>query len=265
MTRKYSENSRPKERVRAKPKYFLEMCSNLSAMALPVHIWSDIVCPWCFVGKRRFERAVRELGIAVEVTWHSFELDPSQKSLGLPSLSAPERLSKKHGIPLERALSMMEQMKATGVPEGIDFHLEEGKTLSSFDAHRLLHFAAEHGKQDMMKERLFRAHFEEARDVSDRKVLEDLAREVGLPEGETHAVLTTARYAEDVRKDEADARELGISGVPFFVIGRYGVSGAQASATFVQILERAAQEQEENDANPGGEPRESDSCDASGC
>lgn len=233
-------------------------------MTLPVHIWSDIVCPWCFVGKRRFERALKQLGEPVSITWHSFELDPEGTSLGAASLSAPERLAKKHRLPLEQAERMMDQMKATGVPEGIAFRLKEGKTRSSFDAHRLLHFALEHEMQGELKERLFRAHFEAARDIGDRSVLRILAEEVGLPGAETEAVLASDRFAEDVRKDEASARELGISGVPFFVIGRYGVSGAQASEAFLKVLERALSENEANPAAPD-EAEAGDSCDVSGC
>jgi len=213
-------------------------------MALSVHIWSDVVCPWCFVGKRRFERAVAEFGQPVEVVWHSFELDPRGTHLAEEGLSAPERLAKKMGTPVERARAMMEQMARTGEPDGIHFNLLDGKTGQSFDAHRLIHFAAAKGKQGEMKERLLRAHFEEAQNCSDKAVLGKLAAEVGLDESEAKEVLDSERYAADVRKDEEDARELGISGVPFFVIGRYGVSGAQSSAAFLQVLDRAYVEQE---------------------
>lgn len=233
-------------------------------MTIPIHVWSDVVCPWCFVGKRRFERAVRELGEPVSITWHSFELDPGQSSLGAESLSAPERLAKKLRVPTEHAERMMDQMKATGAPEGIDFHLKEGKTRSSFDAHRLLHFALGHEKQDELKERLFRAHFEEAQDVSDPGVLRALASEMGLPAPEVDDVLSSDRFAEDVRQDEASARELGISGVPFFVIGRYGVSGAQPTEAFLKVLDRALSEIEPSSDDPAA-PEDGASCDASGC
>lgn len=223
-------------------------------MALSVHIWSDVVCPWCFVGKRRFERAVREFGSPVAVTWHSFELDPRSDHLGSADLSAPERLAKKYGMPVERAMEMMAQMKRTGEPEGIRFNLVEGKTRSSFDAHRLLHFALERGKQSALKERLLRAHFEEALDCSDLGVLATLGSEVGLEQSEIMPILESDAYAANVRSDEETASELGIRGVPFFVIGGYGVSGAQSSATFVQVLDRANVEQTpESDAAPQGE------------
>lgn len=212
-------------------------------MALSVHIWSDIVCPWCFVGKRRFERAVRAFGQPVSVTYHSFELDPRSLHLGVDGLSAPERLAKKYGMPVERALSMMEQMKRTGEPEGIAFNLVDGKTKSSFDAHRLLHLGLARKRQSALKERLFRAHFEEALDLSDGAVLVQLADDVGLDSNEVREMLSTDQFAASVRADEETAREMGISGVPFFVIGQYGVSGAQASATFQQILDRAFVEQ----------------------
>lgn len=233
-------------------------------MAIQVHIWSDIVCPWCFVGKRRFERALQDFGEPVELTWHSFELDPHQTSLGAPSASAAERLAKKMGAPVERALALMDQMAETGRPEGIAFNLKDGKTRSSFDAHRLLHLAAEFEKQDAMKERLFRAHFEEALDVGDREVLRALGREVGLPPDAVDSVLDSDRFADEVRGDEASARELGISGVPFFVIGRYGISGAQKSELFADVLRRVRAETPPDDSSDDT-PQEGDACDASGC
>jgi predicted DsbA family dithiol-disulfide isomerase len=230
-------------------------------MALAVHIWSDVVCPWCFVGKRRFEKALADFGQPVDVTWHSFELDPRGSHLGQDGLSAPERLARKLGAPVERARAMMEQMARTGEPEGIHFNLIDGKTGSSFDAHRLLHFAATEQKQGAMKERLLRAHFEEALDCSNKEVLARLAQEVGLDEGEARAVLSSDRFAEEVRSDEASAKELGISGVPFFVIGRYGISGAQSSATFLQVLDRAYVEQEPQQVDPV----EGEVCTPEGC
>lgn len=232
-------------------------------MAIQVHIWSDIVCPWCFVGKRRFERALKDFGEPVEITWHSFELDPHQTSLGGPSASAAERLAKKLGMPVERALAMMEQMAETGRPEGISFNLKDGKTRSSFDAHRLVHLAAESGKQDAMKERLFHAHFEQALDVGDREVLRTLGREVGLPQDAVDEVLGTDRFADEVRSDEATARELGISGVPFFVIGRYGISGAQKSELFADVLRRVRSETPEDSSTTT--PQQGDACDVRGC
>lgn len=232
-------------------------------MAIQVHIWSDVVCPWCFVGKRRFERALKDFGEPVEITWHSFELDPHQTSLGGSSASAPERLAKKLGMPVERALAMMEQMAETGRPEGIAFNLKDGKTRSSFDAHRLVHLAAESGKQDAMKERLFQAHFEQALDVGDREVLRTLGREVGLPQDAVDEVLGTDRFADEVRSDEATARELGISGVPFFVIGRYGISGAQKSELFVDVLRRVRSETPEDSST--STLQEGDACDVRGC
>jgi predicted DsbA family dithiol-disulfide isomerase len=230
-------------------------------MTLSVHIWSDVVCPWCFVGKRRFERAALEFGEPVAITWHSFELDPGGGHLSQPGLSAPERLARKYGMPVERAVQMMEQMKGTGEPEGIRFNLVDGKTRSSFDAHRLLHYALEHKRQSALKERLLQAHFEETKDCSDPEVLVILADEVGLEPTETRAVLTSNRYADAVRRDEESARELGITGVPFYVIGQYGVSGAQPAATFQQLLDRAYVEQSPDSA----EHLEGEICTPNGC
>jgi predicted DsbA family dithiol-disulfide isomerase len=230
-------------------------------MALSVHVWSDVVCPWCFVGKRRFERAAREFGNPVAITWHSFELDPQGSHLARPGLSAPERLANKYGMPVERAVAMMDQMKRTGEPERIRFNLIDGKTRSSFDAHRLLHLALGHRRQSALKERLLSAHFEEAQDCSDHQVLVQLADDVGLDSNEVRAVLASDRYAENVRADQAMAREMNITGVPFFVVGQYGVSGAQSSATFQQILDRAYVEQSPD----SGEYAEGELCTPEGC
>lgn len=214
-------------------------------MAFTVQVWSDVVCPWCFLGKRRLERAIAAFGGDVEVIWHSFELDPRGDNLRFFGKSAAERLALKYTMPVERAELMMAQMRERGAPEGIDFSLEGGKTLSSLDAHRLLHLATEQKKQDALQERLFVAHFTETEDLGDKEVLLRLALEVGLTEQEVRAVLDSDRFTEEVREDEASARTLGITGVPFFVIGRYGVSGAQSSEVLLQTLDRASLDEPE--------------------
>lgn len=219
---------------------------------LTVHVWSDVVCPWCFLGKRRLERAISEFGEPVDVVWHSFELDPLRRAERAPEKNAAERLASKYGMPTERAVTMMRQMQERGKADGIEFSLEGGRTLQSFDAHRLLQFALSTGKQGELKERFFVAHFTETRDLGDKEVLVQLCGEVGLDEPAVRKVLDSDAFSDEVRSDEEAARQLGVTGVPFFVIGRYGVAGAQSAEALLQALDRARLEVDEKSA-PGSE------------
>lgn len=209
---------------------------------MKVEIWSDVVCPWCYVGKRRFESALAGFAHrdAVELVWRSFELDagapPSDEVAG----SYAERLAAKYGGGLGQAQQMIDSMTTTAAAEGLDFRFDLARPGNTFDAHRLLHLALAHGLQDALKERLDRGTFTEGLPVSDHAALTDLAVEVGLPDAEVRDVLATDRYADAVRADEAQARAYGISGVPFFVVdGRYGISGAQPAEVVRQALEQA--------------------------
>jgi predicted DsbA family dithiol-disulfide isomerase len=204
-----------------------------------VHVWSDVVCPWCYLGKRRLEAAVEAFGAPVETIWHSFELDPRRMAEKQTASSAAERLAKKYGMPLERAVLMMDQMEERGRAEGIEFSLQGGKTLQSFDAHRLLHFAATENRQPELVERIFRAHFTEALDVGSWDVLAGLSHDVGLDPEQAKLVLESGQYGDVVRKDESTAREMGVTGVPFFVMGSYGVAGAQSSDVLLDVLRQA--------------------------
>ena len=205
-----------------------------------VDIWSDIVCPWCYVGKRRFERALaafphRE---AVEVVYHSFQLDPVSPR----GSSAPRRaaLKAKYGWSDAQADDMDARMTQTAAAEGLEYHLNGGVTGNTFDAHQVLHLARERGIQDAVAERLFRAHFTELRSIFDRQSLIDLAVEAGLDRGDVQDALARDAYAGAVQADVEQARALGASGVPFFVVAeRYGVSGAQATEVFTGALARA--------------------------
>ena|SRR5690606_7488180 len=206
---------------------------------LTVHVWSDVVCPWCYLGKRRLEVAIEKLGAPVETVWHSFELDPRRTAEKQGEKSAAERLAQKYGMPLESALVMMEQMEERGRAEGIEFSLPGTKTLQSFDAHRLLHYSATENKQPELVERIFRAHFTETLDVGSWDVLAQLAHEVGLDADTARQVLESGQYEDAVRSDEAAAQQLGITGVPFFVIGAYGISGAQPSDVLLDVLKQS--------------------------
>jgi predicted DsbA family dithiol-disulfide isomerase len=213
---------------------------NAGACIMKVEIWSDIACPWCYVGKRRFEQALGrfEHRDDVEVVWRSFELDPSApRSVGMPQ---DELLAKKYGMPIERAREMNARMTSEAAKEGLDFHVDRVQVGNTFDAHRLVHLAAEAGKAEAMKERLMRAYFTEGESVGDPATLERLAAEVGLDETSVRDVLGGDRFAADVRADESRARSFGISGVPFFAIDeRYGVSGAQTPDVLLEALRQA--------------------------
>jgi predicted DsbA family dithiol-disulfide isomerase len=207
---------------------------------MQVEIWSDIACPWCYVGKRRFEQALErfEHKDDVSVRWRSFELDPTApRTHALPQA---ELLASKYGVPVTQAEAMNARMTAAAREEGLDFHFEKVKVGNTFDAHRLVHLAQDAGRQDAMKERLMRAYLTEGQAIGTPEVLGPLAAEIGLEPERVRAVLESDEYAADVRADEARARALGINGVPFFVLGgKYGVSGAQSPDLLLEALRQA--------------------------
>lgn len=205
-----------------------------------VEIWSDIACPWCYVGKRRFEAALAgyEHRDEVSVTWRSFELDP-----GAPAerpVDGATHLAEKYGMSREEALAMQAKMSDTAARDGLDFRFDLARGANTFDAHRLIHLASAHGAQDAMKERLMRAYLTEGELISDAAALERLALEVGLPVDEVQELLNTNRYAAEVRADERTAAQLGINAVPFFVVDRaIGASGAHPPEQLVELLRQA--------------------------
>ncbi len=210
---------------------------------MKLEIWSDIACPWCYVGKRRFEQALANFPErdSLEITWRSFELDPSapREQAG----SATEHLARKYRLPLERAKEMNANMAAQGAKEGIAFDFDRVRMGNTFDAHRLIHFAASEGLRTEMVERLFRAYFTEGASLGDRDVLASLAADVGLDAVAARAALESGAFADAVRADEERARGFGISGVPFFAIDeRYGISGAQPPEVILAALQQAMRE-----------------------
>jgi predicted DsbA family dithiol-disulfide isomerase len=203
-----------------------------------IDIWSDVVCPWCWIGKRRLEAALADFPHDAEVHWHAFELDPSAPAAREGAYE--ERLAAKYGCSLQEAAAMTSRMAAVGAEDGIDFRFDLSRPGNTFAAHQLLHLAGERGVQDAVKERLFRATFTEGEAIADAETLVRLVAEAGLDADEAHAVLAEDRYAAEVRHDEEQAQRLGITGVPFFVIdGKYGVSGAQPADVLRQVLDRA--------------------------
>lgn len=209
---------------------------------LTIDIWSDVVCPWCYVGKRRLEKALELAGQKAEITWHSFELDQGAPKSAPGNYAA--RLAKKYGKSEAQATQMLEQMTQTAAADGLTFDFSKAQPGNTFDAHRVLHFAKTLDRQNELKERFLRATFTEGAPISDRETLVRLAGEVGLDEERVRAVLLSDEYAKEVRADEADASSIGISGVPFFVFGgKYAVSGAQPAEVLVQVLEKTLAEQ----------------------
>ena len=207
---------------------------------MQVEIWSDVVCPYCYIGKRRFEAALAAFPHRdhVVVTWRSFELDAGAPRSVEGSLV--DRLAAKYGVPHAQAAAMNANVVAMAAGEGLDFRLDDARPGNTRDAHRVLHHAAEHGLQDAMKERLLRAYFSEGRAIGDVGTLVELAVEVGLEREGVRAVLAGETHADAVRADQREGARLGIQGVPFFVLDRaFGVSGAQPVEVFVQALDRA--------------------------
>jgi predicted DsbA family dithiol-disulfide isomerase len=207
---------------------------------MKVDIWSDVACPWCYIGKRRIEGALVgfEHHDQVEVVWHSYQLDPDAPRTSEKTLN--EILAKKYGRSLAQAAAMNDRVSGIAAQDGLEYHLEKAQYGNTFDAHRLIHLAATHGLQDAMEERLFKAYFTEGAALGDTETLVKLASEVGIDAEEARTVLASDAYANEVRADIQRARRLGIQGVPFFAIDeKYGVSGAQPSDVFKEVLEQA--------------------------
>lgn len=205
-----------------------------------VEIWSDVVCPWCYVGKRNLEAALAEFPHADEVTiaWRSFELDPTTPKR--VELSMDEVLARKYGMSPEQATDANRRMTELAASVGLDYHLDQVQIGNTFDAHRLLHLAADEGLGGALKERLLRAYFTEGRAISDPDVLSALAADVGMDGARVADVLAGDEFAAEVRADEARAMELGSTGVPFFVFDeRLGVPGAQPPDVLLRLLNRA--------------------------
>jgi len=210
--------------------------------SMKIEIWSDVACPWCYIGKRRFETALAsfEHRDSVEVKWRSYQLDPT-----LPEHydgTEAEYLSTRKGIPGHQVSQMFQHVTEQAKGEGLDYRFDSVVVANSFTAHRLIHLAAAHGKQDEAKERLLSDHFEHGKDIGSHEYLASLALDLGISRDEVEELFTTDKYADEVRFDFEEGRALGINGVPFFVIDRkFGLSGAQPDETFTAALNQAWQ------------------------
>jgi predicted DsbA family dithiol-disulfide isomerase len=216
---------------------------------LAVEIWSDIACPWCYIGKRRLEAALALVPFAeaVTVTFHAFELDPNAPHVYPADPSYAARLAAKYRLPLARAEQMLTEMTERGRGEGIQFDFSALVGVNTFRAHQLMGLArardeSSEAQSDLglrLNEALFAGYFSQGRNLWDEQTLVEIAGSVGLFESDVGAALHDQVYEAQVREDEAAAQELGITGVPFFIIGKYAVSGAQPADTLRRVLQQA--------------------------
>jgi predicted DsbA family dithiol-disulfide isomerase len=210
---------------------------------IKVDIWSDVQCPWCYIGKRKFEAGAAQFGGDVEIEYHSFELSPDTPVDydGTPV----EYLAQRKGLPHDQVEQMIDRVVGIASSVGLDYRYDDIHQTNTVISHELLHFAKAHGRQLEMKERLLKAYFVNGEHVGRIPDLVDIAVELGYDRDEVTEALESHRYLADVKADVALAQEYGIQGVPFFVIdGKYGVSGAQDAATFANVLEQVRSEKE---------------------
>jgi predicted DsbA family dithiol-disulfide isomerase len=211
---------------------------------MKVEIWSDIACPFCYIGKRKFENALTKFSDKkdVEVVWKSYQLDPSTQQN--PGMSIHDYLAEKKGMSAAQAKEMNDYVTAMAGEVGLSYDFEKTVVANTFNAHRLIHLAAKHKLQDQAEESLFSAYFTRGKNIQDRETLIELGLEIGLDAQEVRQVLEGSAYADEVRKDFADALKVGVRGVPFFLFNnKYAISGAQPSDVFSQVLEKVRDEE----------------------
>jgi predicted DsbA family dithiol-disulfide isomerase len=231
---------------------------------LRIDIWSDIACPWCYVGKRHLEAALQQFPhrTAVQVVWRAFELDPSAPREREHTSSYADRLAKKYGSSVREAQARIDRMIDIARADGLVFDFERIRPGNTFDAHRILRLAHDRGLQGAVKERFLRGYMSEGEPIGRPDALLRMATEGGLDPDTVRATLATDDYTREVRQDEAEAHELGIEGVPFFILGgRYAISGAQPAELMLRALHRAWREIEAKPVTFG----EGDVCGPEGC
>ncbi len=210
---------------------------------MKVEIWSDVMCPFCYIGKRKFEQALTQFSHKdkIEVEWKSFELDPTLKTD--PNTSIYQYLSKRKGWSLDQTKQISQQVVDMAKQVGLTYHMDKAVVANSFDAHRISHLAKSKGLQDQMEERLFSAYFTEGKNTGDQATLTQLGVEIGLNEADIKAMFSSDLYTNEVKQDEIKAQQVGARGVPFFVLdNKYAISGAQEPQTFLNALTKAYQE-----------------------
>lgn len=210
---------------------------------MKVEIWSDFACPFCYIGKRRFEEAASQFDGKVEVEFRSYELDPNAPAKSDENIHS--MLAKKYGMTVENAKATNDRMTDQAKEAGLDYHMDTIVLANTHDAHRLSHFAKEHGKMNEFTERVLKAYFTESKHIADAGLLAGWAEEVGLNKQEAADVLQSGKYSDRVRADQEEARDIGVEGVPFFVFNdKYAVSGAQSVEAFMQVLDQVAADEE---------------------
>ena len=231
-----------------------------------VEIWSDVMCPFCYIGKRKFEKALAQFPHKdkVNVIWKSFQLDPT--TITDPTLNTIDNLAQKKGWSKEQADQTIAHVTGIAKQVGLDFHFEKAVVANSLDAHRLSHLAKKYGKQNELEEKLFSAYFIEGKNTADFNTLLQIATELGLDKTEVSALLKSNTYTNEVYRDIKQAQQIGVNGVPFFLLdNKYAVSGAQESETFLGALTKAYEEHllKNNFETVTSSP--SDSCGSDGC
>ncbi|OMP66481.1 DsbA family oxidoreductase [Domibacillus epiphyticus] len=210
---------------------------------MKVEIWSDFACPFCYIGKRRFEKAVRLFDGKVDIEFRSFELDANAPKKADQDIH--DLLAEKYGMTREQAKAMNNKMTAQAKETGLDYQMDTLIPANTHDAHRLSHFAKEQGKMAEFTERVLKAYFTESKHIADVETLAQLAEEAGLQKEEALNVLKSGRYRDRVREDQAEAAAVGVQGVPFFVFNeKYAVSGAQSEESFLQVLQKVEAEEQ---------------------
>lgn len=212
---------------------------------MKVEIWSDIMCPFCYIGKRQYEAALEKFADSnnIEMVWKSFQLDPSIPENLEKGLTSAQYLAARKGVSTEQVAAMHKQVTQMAENAGLEYHLDNTVVYNSFKAHRIIQFAKTKGLGDVSEEAFFRAHFTKNKDLGDIKVLIEMGKEIGFTEKEVNEALNNEEYARKVRQDIQEAQQIGITGVPFFVFNRkYAVSGAQPVEVFLQTLEKSFSE-----------------------
>lgn len=233
---------------------------------LKVQIWSDIMCPFCYIGKRRIEEALNlfEHKDAVEIEWKSYQLDAS--FIASPDDNMVEHLAEKYRKDNDWAQNMLDNMTQNAKTAGLDFHFEKSILANSLNAHRLLHLAKKYNLANDLKELLFKAYLTEGKNVNDLNTLTQLGIEVGLEAENVAQVLNSDKYTKEVKQDQEEANTIGVQGVPFFVFdNKYAISGAQPATAFLQTLEKVWQEGKFDSKVTLLNTTSENSCDINGC
>ena len=230
---------------------------------MKIEIWSDVMCPFCYIGKRRFEDALAQFAHKDEVTveWKSFQLNPDLVTD--TTITTAQYLADRKGLPLDHAQELQDNVTEMAAEVGLTYNLNTSVVANSFDAHRFAHLAKQKGLGDEAEEALFKAYFTDSKNIADPNILAELGTSIGLDAQEVHHTLSGNKYVAEVKKDIAEAAQLGINAAPFFVMDRkYGVSGAQAVPVFLQTLEKSSADWQT--AQPKLDVIAGDSCEVGG-